>query len=82
MTCRLVYRPAVERFLARMSREDRARVRKTLETFAASGRADIKKLQGRENQYRLRSGKWRAVFSFEPPDIIAVIDVDNRGEIY
>lgn len=50
-----------------------------LETFAATGEGDVKKLVGSEF-YRLRYGQWRAIFEIEG-DVI-VLRVGHRREIY
>src|ERR1039457_978193 len=50
--------------------------------FAATGHGDVKSLKDRPGELRLRVGKWRVFFSFEPPDFIRVLGIDNRGEAY
>lgn len=42
---------------------------------------DIKKLKGYQNDYRLRVGNFRVLFSLEN-DIITIKDVLPRGEAY
>jgi mRNA-degrading endonuclease RelE of RelBE toxin-antitoxin system len=44
---------------------------------------DLRKLQGRDDLYRVRSGRWRAVVSFNPTHhVITLLDVDDRKDIY
>lgn len=45
---------------------------------------DIKQMKGNlEDCYRLRIGKYRAIYSiFEDILILHVIDIDSRGDIY
>lgn len=44
---------------------------------------DIKKMQGVNNQYRLRVGAYRVVYSiFNDQLIIVIIKVGSRGDIY
>ncbi|GIO42782.1 MULTISPECIES: type II toxin-antitoxin system RelE family toxin [Paenibacillus] len=44
---------------------------------------DIKKMQGVENQYRLRVGSFRIVYSIIDKElIIIVIKLGSRGDIY
>ena len=44
---------------------------------------DIKKIVGRADEYRLRLGKYRALFRlFNDELLILVIDIDSRGQIY
>lgn len=48
-----------------------------------SSELDIKRLQGLENQYRLRVGSFRVVYSlFEQKLIIIIIRVGSRGDVY
>ena len=42
---------------------------------------DVKKLKGYTNEYRLRVGNYRVLFSLED-DIITIKDVLPRGEAY
>jgi mRNA interferase RelE/StbE len=44
---------------------------------------DCKKLKGRQNQYRVRSGDYRIIYSVEDTSlIIRVIKVGHRRDIY
>ncbi len=44
---------------------------------------DIKKMTGLEDMYRLRVGKYRALFSIVNDKLlILVLDIGSRGEIY
>jgi mRNA-degrading endonuclease RelE of RelBE toxin-antitoxin system len=53
-----------------------------LERFAATGHGDVKKLQGRIREFRLRVGKWRVFLYLDPPGTITVTGIDNRGQAY
>jgi putative component of toxin-antitoxin plasmid stabilization module len=50
--------------------------------FAATPHGDVKSLKGRPGELRLRVGKWRIFFCLEPPVLIRVLGIDNRGEAY
>jgi len=79
----LAYKPAALRQLARMDRTDTERVVRALEVFAATGHGDVKALKGAlKGRHRLRVGKWRVFFRFDPPGTILVIDLDTRGQAY
>ena len=44
---------------------------------------DIKKMQGLENDYRLRIGKYRFIYEVKESDIIIYFyDANTRGDIY
>lgn len=42
---------------------------------------DVSKLQGYENEYRLRIGDLRVLFTFED-DIITINEIKPRGQVY
>jgi mRNA interferase RelE/StbE len=66
-----------------MDRAEAARVVRALETFATSGRGDVKALKGAlKGRYRLRVSKWRVFFLLDGANNIVVVDVDNRGQAY
>jgi len=46
---------------------------------------DIVPLQGTDNEYRLRIGKYRILFEYKQKDsekILYILDVGSRGDIY
>ena len=68
---------------ARLSGQLQDRVLAALERLADTGQGDIKKLRGRQNQWRLRVGDWRAIISFaDRGRIIRVLLVRHRREAY
>ena len=82
MIRRVVFRPAAVRDLARLDRVVQARIDAALVRFATTGHGDVKSLKDRPGELRLRVGKWRVFFCLEPPDLIRVFGIDNRGEAY
>lgn len=42
---------------------------------------DIKVLQGRKDELRLRIGKYRIIYQYENNDLI-ILDIGSRGDIY
>ncbi len=42
---------------------------------------DIKVLQGRIDEYRLRVGKYRVIYGYENNNIV-ILDIGSRGDIY
>lgn len=77
---RIVFTNAAVKGLKRLSREDQQRVRAGIDRLM---NGDVKKLKGRTNEFRLRVGDVRAVFSpkFETNEII-VLEVFPRGDQY
>lgn len=42
---------------------------------------DIKILQGRADEYRLKSGKYRILYRYEDNELV-ILDIGSRGDIY
>lgn len=58
----------------------RNRIGKKLDTYAATGQGDIKKLKGQPGA-RLRVGDWRVIF-YQKGETIVVVAVGHRREVY
>jgi mRNA-degrading endonuclease RelE of RelBE toxin-antitoxin system len=74
---------AVEALLD-LAGQDRRQARRILEAvrqYATTGTGDIKKLQGQRDEWRLRVGDWRVIFSLRSGEII-VLDILNRRDAY
>jgi mRNA interferase RelE/StbE len=74
--------PAALRDFDGLDRITQKRVATALERFAATGHGDVKRLQGRIRDFRLRVGKWRVFFDLDTPGVILVTGIDNRGQAY
>ena len=74
--------PAALRDFDGLDRITQLRVTAALERFAATGHGDVKRLQGRPGEFRLRVGKWRVFFDLDTPGILLVNGIDNRGQAY
>ncbi len=66
-----------------MPAADRERMERTLDRLIRNpSQVDLKKLQGSDD-YRIRSGRWRAVISFNHAlHIITVLQIDQRKDAY
>lgn len=63
----------------------RERIRKAVHRLAETGHGDVKKLQGVENEWRLRVGDWRVRFAINSSGkivILFVLRVLPRGSAY
>jgi mRNA-degrading endonuclease RelE of RelBE toxin-antitoxin system len=74
------------RSLVELARSDIAqapRLLQVVKAFVEERRGDVKKLQGRPGEWRLRSGDWRAIFMRSPdgPGIV-ILAIDNRRDAY
>jgi len=77
---KIVFTTSATREWLKLSPQIRDRIRKKLETFAATGLGDVKKLKGLAGA-RLRVGDWRVIY-YEEAETIVVVAVGHRREIY
>lgn len=80
----LINRQVKKKFLS-LSRKDRSRIAEKIEFLTVElnhPKLDIKKLMG-QNNYRLRVGNWRIIFTKDDIiKIIAIEKLESRGEVY
>jgi mRNA interferase RelE/StbE len=79
---RVEFLPAALRDFDALDRVTQGRVIAALERFAATGHGDVKRLQGRVRDFRLRVGKWRVFLDLDTPEAVLVTAIDNRGQAY
>src|SRR3954447_8788538 len=96
MTTEVVFTPSAMKDLARLDRQVYRRVMQALQRLADTGQGNIARLQGTENEFRLRVGDWRVRYLLyfivrqpEPPAtgeeqvrVIDVLRVLPRGRAY
>ena len=81
MTYKIVYDKPAVKFLKRQSAEIQKRIITAIHKLPSSG--DIKPLAGHNNEFRLRVGSYRVIYSIENDIlIIRVLDIGNRGDVY
>ena len=81
MTYKIVYDKPAVKFLKRQSAETQKRIITAIHKLPSSG--DIKPLAGHNNEFRLRVGSYRVIYSVENDIlIIRVLDIGNRGDVY
>ena len=72
--------------LARLTRREprRARnVRQQILTLAETGHGDVKKLEGRRDEWRLRVGSWRVTFTYDrPARELIILALEPRRSAY
>ena len=78
----IVYKPNARKGLRKIPLKDAEKIMDALENIAKDKTKDldIKPLTGRDG-YRLRIGKWRAIYELES-DTLSVVDIGPRGQIY
>ena len=85
MTYRIEYLESVVREdIPKLSRAVRGRVRTAIEQKLGSHPVEFGKplrysLKGAR---RLRVGDWRVIYKIEPPDVVLVVKIGRRREIY
>lgn len=74
---------SVQDFYAITTRDSRLakRILDSIRGFAADGRGDLKKLKGRQHDWRIRVGDWRIVLSMDGY-LATVTAIDNRRDAY
>lgn len=75
------------KYLKKLDRTTKERIKKSLlelsENPYESNQLNIKKLAGYEDSYRLRVGKYRALYTIIKSEVVIfVFDLDSRGDIY
>ncbi|MDE5817824.1 MAG: type II toxin-antitoxin system RelE/ParE family toxin [Lachnospiraceae bacterium] len=76
--CRVEYSKEAVKHIQALDKTTKNRIKMAIEKIPIG---DIKKLMGRENDYRLRVGGYRVLFS-KQRDIIIIKDVLPRGQAY
>jgi mRNA interferase RelE/StbE len=68
-------------YLGRLERSHRKKIVSAIDKLPGHG--DIKKMKGKKlaNLFRLRIGKYRIIYQIDV-DIIKILDIDTRGDIY
>ena len=76
----IVIQKSAEKFLRNQNTKTQERLLKAI--YRLPDGTDIKKIKG-HNLYRLRIGNYRVIYSIDDSvKIIAVEDIDNRGDVY
>ena len=81
------YSKASLKFLGKLDKKSVNRIRAAIQGLASNPpEGDIKPLQGyNDGRKRLRVGSWRVIFRYDIDgsiEIVVVIDIGNRGDIY
>ena len=79
----IAYSKSALNFLKKVPTNEQRRIRDAIAKFAKQPRTrshQVKKLKGR-NGYRLRIGKWRAIFDMDG-NTMRVLEIGSRGRIY
>lgn len=67
--------------LAGSDRQQVRRIRQGIGAFAKAGEGDVRKLQGRGDEWRLRVGDWRVFFTYDRgAQTLIILHVRRRNE--
>lgn len=78
----IIYKKSAVKFLKIADKKLSSRILKGIEGLTNEPpEGDIKALQGRENELRLRIGKYRIIYEYSGNNLI-ILDIDSRGDIY
>lgn len=50
--------------------------------YLGDGHGDVRKLEGRDNEWWLRIGDWRVTFARGERDSVAILTIRNRRDAY
>jgi mRNA interferase RelE/StbE len=84
MSYQVVIKPAAQRQLRKLASAIQRDLIALIESLSEQPRPPgCKKLKGRQNQYRVRSGDYRIIYSIEDTSLmIRVIKVGHRRDVY
>ena len=74
-------KPRAMKDLERIPKRDAERILKKIEAMSDNLHGDVKHLTDHTPEYRLRVGKWRALFEIEQQSLV-VYRITSRGEAY
>ncbi len=80
---KIIFEKAAEKFYRKQPANQREHILKAIKHLPKTG--DIRKLKGYDGMYRLRVGDYRILYTVDHMTgeiIIAVMDIDNRGQVY
>lgn len=78
MALQIEFEKEAAKHISKMDKPTKQRIKKAIEKLPAG---DVKKLQGYSEDYRLRVGNLRILFSVRE-DIITIKDILPRGQAY
>ncbi len=80
MKYNIKYEKGCLKYLKKLDKKTQLRILKAINQLPLG---DVKKLQGNTEDYRLRVGKYRIIFSKDEKNLIVnIIEIASRGEVY
>ncbi len=79
---KIIYKKPAVKFLKSIDKKLSGRILKGIEGLTKEPpEGDIRPLQGKGNELRLRVGKYRIIYQYEDNSLV-ILDIDSRGDIY
>lgn len=80
MKYNIKYEKKCLKYLKKLDRDTQLRIIKAVNQLPLG---DVKKLQGKAEDYRLRVGSYRVIFSKDDENLVMyIIEIAPRGEVY
>jgi mRNA-degrading endonuclease RelE of RelBE toxin-antitoxin system len=80
---RFVWEPSARADLRRIEQPQALIILQALTRFVRGQGGEVKKLTDDvQNRYRLRVGGYRVLFTFENPDTLHILSIENRKDAY
>jgi mRNA interferase RelE/StbE len=76
------YTKVAVKAISQIDKQTQQRIKQGIEGIS---NGNIVALQGRDNEFRLRIGKYRIIFEYRQNDtekVLYILDVGSRGDIY
>jgi len=75
-----------EKYISKLDKPTKKKIRDGILGLTESPpKGDIKPLQGRKGEYRLRLGKYRILYKYSDSNVFKILHinkVDSRGDVY
>ncbi|MBE9062354.1 type II toxin-antitoxin system RelE/ParE family toxin [cf. Phormidesmis sp. LEGE 11477] len=84
MSYRILFEPAAERQLKKLPLSVQKSLRPTIDNLSTNPRpSGCRKLKGRKDQYRIRSGSYRVIYRIQDAAlIVSVVSLGHRKDAY
>ena len=79
MKMKIEFDHSVRKFILHLQKKEQKRI---LNAIYQLPQGDVKPLEGRKGEFRVRIGDWRTIFKYRENDIIFIMEIGNRGDVY
>ena len=79
---KVVFTKSSEKQFSKLNLRFQSKIMESLEKFEKGGRVDFKKLKGRQEEYRIRTGNYRIILTKNKENLFLITDIGKRENIY